>query len=115
MVSVAFFTIDNVEGVYLASLQIHHLKVGLWMPDGESAIVGYRIEDVTAIGRDAGMADTCFRLRRHSGIQQGIYLGADSASLFVEGNTDQTVLQVLYIFWKINGVSTAIVDVLAVG
>ena len=107
MIGVALLAVGDAEAVDGACLEVHHLKVGLGMPDGEGAVVGYGVKEISAIRADAGVADTSLTEER-------VDLGADGACSLVEGDADEAVLQVLNVPRQAYGVCSAVVDVLAV-
>lgn len=85
VISVALLTIDVVEVVDGACLEVHHLEVSLRVPDGESAVIGYGIENETSIRAETRMTNTPFA-------KKCVDLRADGTSALVEGNADETIL-----------------------
>lgn len=57
VISVALLTIDVVEVVDGASLEVYHLEVSLRVPDGEGAVIGYRVKNESSVGTNTGMAN----------------------------------------------------------
>ena len=60
VISVTLCTIDNGESVDGACLQVHHLEISLWVPDGEGAIVGNGVKYILTIWTDTRMTHTPF-------------------------------------------------------
>ena len=94
VIGVALLAVHNRESVDGACLKVHHLEVCLRMPDGEGAVVGDRVEQITAVGTDAGMADGLFFiLLWHSNmLNEGVDRSAEGGCGFIEGDSDESVL-----------------------
>ena len=108
VVGVALGAVHDGEAVCRPRCQVHHLKVCLGVPDGECAVVGHRVEQEAAVGRDARVADG-------RGRGQCVDLCADGARCLIEGNAHEAILQGLDVCRQADAVGCAVIDVLAVG
>ena len=108
VISIALGTIRDAKCINLTRLQVHHLQIGLWMPDGEGAVVGYGIKNVLTVGADTWMAYTTLLVKC-------IYLSADGARFLVKGDAYQTILQLFDVLRQTHTIGRTVVDVLAIG
>ena len=85
MVRVALLAVHHAKAVNSTRLQVYHLQISLRVPDGESAVIGYGIENETSIRAETRMTNTPFA-------KKCVDLRADGTSALVEGNADETIL-----------------------
>ena len=98
-------------------MNIHHLKISLWVPDGEGAIIGHGIEQIMPVRTDAGMAYGAFCVLRQCRRRpdDSIHLVSYSARFLIEGDTAQAILQLLDIPRQENAVRHTVVDIFSIG
>ena len=87
MIGVALVAVYNTKGINHSCLKIHHLQVGLRVPDRESTIVGHGIEQEPAVRTDAWMTDGALRTLWRCCNSQRIYFSTDRAAFLIKGNT----------------------------
>ena len=94
MISVALVAVYDTERVDPPGRKVHHPQVALLMPDGEGAIVGDGVKQVSAVGGYFRMAyrQLLSSVNIPVGIDEGIDFITNRSRCLIEGDAQEAVL-----------------------